>query len=339
MEQNKKSPLLLAAVITGFALWLVLAGVVIYHFPTEEFRIGFVEALDNIPEPAELDAFILKSIIVILSVLLAPLVLAAGLTLLGRKKGNAAMLLIAGILYIVSVLGIPSAVLCFIGRARLNNRRFMMKIKQTAVLCGLFMCLVLAACDSAEDLMLKGNASFEAGDFGRAAGFYGRAIKKAPTAELYCGRSAAYYNQNNLTAALEDLNAAIGLDGNYSDAYGRRGALYFALEEYEDALGDLDRYIKAVTDDSEALTLRGIIYFQNEQYSSAAKDFNMVLRFDPENEDARKGIAQISEIQRQAEQQAEADLLNRFLESSTGDAYTDLYNFGYNLGLELMLGN
>jgi hypothetical protein len=48
--------------------------------------------------------------------------IAAVLNIIGWLKNNTLMTLIASIVYVLSVLGIPSAVLCFIGFAKLKKR-------------------------------------------------------------------------------------------------------------------------------------------------------------------------------------------------------------------------
>jgi tetratricopeptide (TPR) repeat protein len=114
-----------------------------------------------------------------------------------------------------------------------------------AMLLAIAVLTALAACESAEDLMKKGDDLTAAGNFAQAAGFYSKAIQQEASARLYMSRSAAYAALDDSAAALEDLNKAIALDQNYGDAYAARGGLYYESGDYANAARDLERYAQS----------------------------------------------------------------------------------------------
>ena len=79
--------------------------------------------------------------------------------------------------------------------------------------------------------------------------------------------------------------------------------------------------------------LRGYGYLIKKNYKEASSDFRAALKIDPENAYAKENLAEINRI----EQQTARNSLRRMMGS--GDPYTDLYNFGYQLGLDMLLGD
>jgi tetratricopeptide (TPR) repeat protein len=112
--------------------------------------------------------------------------------------------------------------------------------------------LVLSSCENAEDLAQKGDAYFNLEEYEQAVTFYDKAIQKKPSAELYVNRAAAYYNLDNADAVIADLNAAINLDSNYSEAYLRRGSVYYEAGDYANAARDLEQYTQFDRNNADA---------------------------------------------------------------------------------------
>jgi len=234
--------------------------------------------------------------------------------------------------------------------------------------------LVFASCENADDLMKKGDALWDSAEYEQAAVMYGKAIQKKPSAELYYKRGSMFYNLQKYNTALDDFNSSINLDKDYEKAYKWRGYTYNVLEDYKSAASDLKNYTRVVQDDHDALTifsqvlysndevddaikaaaavitlkpdmangyiLRGYGYLIKKNYKASSSDFRAALKIDPENAYAKENLAEINRLEQQAaraEQQAARNSLRRMMGS--GDPYTDLYNFGYQLGLDMLLGD
>jgi len=241
-------------------------------------------------------------------------------------------------------------------------------MKRSITIVGLLVFLIFISCENADDLLKKGNESFNQGNYEEATVLYTRAIKIKPSKELYASRGSAFSNLLKYNTAIEDLSAAINMDKDYYYAYFARGNAYYAIEDYEKAIKDLNFFTKFNTGNFEAYLIlasslymeeqdksaldvineainldpersnsyliRGSIYLRNKYYSDARDDFNTVLKLEPENSRAISSLAQIKEL----EDEEALATLRRLFGNPTGDPYTDLYNFGYNLGMGALLG-
>jgi tetratricopeptide (TPR) repeat protein len=75
---------------------------------------------------------------------------------------------------------------------------------------------------------------------------FGLVIRRLPDfAEAYYGRGVAYFHEELLAPALEDLTRAIELKPELADAYSARADVYEAQEEYDKAIRDLEEAIDA----------------------------------------------------------------------------------------------
>jgi len=248
----------------------------------------------------------------------------------------------------------------------MKNMRKYFTNASAVLLLALTMTVLFESCENADDLMKKGDALWDTAEYEQAAVMYGKAIQKKPSAELYYKRGSMFYNLQKYNTALDDFNSAINLDKDFEKAYKWRGYTYNVLEDYKSAASDLRNYTRVVQDDHDALitfslvlygndevddaikaaaaaitldpdnadgfNLRGYGYLIKKDYKAASGDFIAVLKIDPENAYAKESLAEINRI----EEQAARDSLRRMMGS--GDPYTDLYNFGYQLGLDMFLG-
>ncbi|ROL01532.1 Small glutamine-rich tetratricopeptide repeat-containing protein alpha [Anabarilius grahami] len=83
----------------------------------------------------------------------------------------------------------------------------------------------------AEHLKTDGNNQMKVENFSAAVEFYSKAIQLNPqNAVYYCNRAAAYSKLGNYAGAVQDCERAIGIDPNYSKAYGRMGGQQFAQQ-------------------------------------------------------------------------------------------------------------
>jgi tetratricopeptide (TPR) repeat protein len=78
------------------------------------------------------------------------------------------------------------------------------------------------------------------GKFAEAAEDYGRALERAPDADLYQHRGWAHFFADAWQLALRDFNSAIERDPAASDAYTGRGLARVMLKNYRGAVVDAD---------------------------------------------------------------------------------------------------
>ena len=84
----------------------------------------------------------------------------------------------------------------------------------------------------------------EAGLYEEAIPQFNLVVRKIPDfGKAYYFRGVAYFNEELLTPALEDLDKAIELKPELADAYKARADVYEAQEEYDLAVRDLEEAI------------------------------------------------------------------------------------------------
>ncbi|XP_055040741.2 small glutamine-rich tetratricopeptide repeat-containing protein alpha isoform X1 [Misgurnus anguillicaudatus] len=89
----------------------------------------------------------------------------------------------------------------------------------------------------AERLKTDGNDQMKVENFSAAVEFYSKAIQLNPqNAVYYCNRAAAYSKLGNYAGAVQDCECAIGIDANYSKAYGRMGLALSSLNKHSEAV-------------------------------------------------------------------------------------------------------
>ncbi|GEM_PF-3321560 len=90
------------------------------------------------------------------------------------------------------------------------------------------------------------------------------------------------YFFKNYDSALKDLNKAIGLK-EADRFYIERGKLYKTIEKFSEALLDLNKAIKLNTNLSEAYSLCGSIYWEYKNYNEAINNWNKFIELEPDN--------------------------------------------------------
>jgi tetratricopeptide (TPR) repeat protein len=121
-------------------------------------------------------------------------------------------------------------------------------------------------------------------------------IEKYPrqVAVAHFNRGNYWYKNNQQDKALEDFNAAIEINPEYSNAYINRSTIYLERGETEKALQDYNRYMELFhpydaksnilnLQLSESLGHRGVIYLKLGQYEKALNDFNAAIELDKVN--------------------------------------------------------
>lgn len=160
------------------------------------------------------------------------------------------------------------------------------------------------------------------GAFEDALSDFDRALRLAPnvpeyTAQVHFDRANIYLQQNNVVAALADLNmtlelapangdalltrgnilafqqrfdaalvdynSAVDLLPNDNRPYGQRGALNLQLGNFDDALADLSRAIELNPQGVQPYVNRALLHSSQSNYRAALDDLDSALAISPEN--------------------------------------------------------
>lgn len=144
----------------------------------------------------------------------------------------------------------------------------------------------------------EGNRLAYQGRFDDAIKLYGEAL------EINSNNAAAYNRRGNIYnllamkkalvdknipdaeylrgQAIYDLNKAIQLNANYSEAYDNRGVTYYAAKNYSAAIKDFDRAIQLNQNSAQIYIHRANCYRQSDK-DKALADFNKAIELAPKN--------------------------------------------------------
>ena len=110
--------------------------------------------------------------------------------------------------------------------------------------------------EKAEEVRLEGNELFKAGKYVEAIEKYSDAMKRNPKAHVpYSNRAACYQKLMEWQLALKDAEKCLEMDATFVKGWSRKAGIHFFLKEYHKAM---DAY-------------------------------NEILKFEPENEEAKNG--------------------------------------------------
>lgn len=101
----------------------------------------------------------------------------------------------------------------------------------------------------------------------------------------------AYVRQRQRAKALQEVEAALKLQPNYSDAHIARGSLLREAGRFADAHQDFDLALAANLESVGALVGRGLTYQAEGKNAPAETYFTEALRLDPDNVIALNGLA------------------------------------------------
>jgi tetratricopeptide (TPR) repeat protein len=107
-------------------------------------------------------------------------------------------------------------------------------------------------------------------------------IKKDPKDPTnYLARGYAYGEKGDNTRAIADLDYAIILNRDYTDAYTLRGSMRLKMDDHEAAIADLNHAIKLAPGEAEPYFHRGVAYSAMKDPKRAMADFDRVLSINP----------------------------------------------------------
>lgn len=110
--------------------------------------------------------------------------------------------------------------------------------------------------------------------------------EKSNYSEAYCDRGMVNYKIKNINEAEEDYLKSIGIDNNLNALY-NYGNLLKDKKLFTDALSYYDRAIEVNPNFIKAYQNRAYVNFIKNRDDEALRDFNKLLKFNPNNHDAR----------------------------------------------------
>ena len=101
--------------------------------------------------------------------------------------------------------------------------------------------------------------------------------------EAYFARGACKYYLKWFDGSLMDLNDALRLKPDYTEARALRGALNYQRDQWDNALDDFNKVIVANPKDAQSLLGRAVILLKREKKDEAARDFKAFLAVRPDD--------------------------------------------------------
>ncbi len=171
--------------------------------------------------------------------------------------------------------------------------------RKTPVAFLIMIVIILTSCTQKSPTHYFKNASakFSLKDYKGAITDINQALKlKNDYTEAYYVRAICYGELGNIDKAAADFNKVLSMDPNFQDAYVNR-AFYVKepQKDYEGALADYNKFIEInrAGNNAFAYSNRGFVKYNLGNYSDALDDINASLKIDPENSYAYKNMALI----------------------------------------------
>ena len=127
----------------------------------------------------------------------------------------------------------------------------------------------------------------------------GAADPRLECAEDYLQRGIFAYDRNYLDAAIADLNKAVHLEPNYTQAYFYRGLAYYGKNKYARALSDFDSAIALRPGDAEVHFWRGQLLADIGDRPKAIFALENAIRLNPEPELRKEADSLLERLKRQ----------------------------------------
>ncbi|MDX1977356.1 MAG: tetratricopeptide repeat protein [Pseudanabaenaceae cyanobacterium bins.68] len=122
----------------------------------------------------------------------------------------------------------------------------------------------------------------------QAIEYYCRALDvQGDCVKAFVGLGNAYQSLNDHAQAIADYSEALAIGSAYDRVvYGRRGISYYHLQAWQEALLDLERAVQLNPQNSEAHLYRGMTCLKLKQVEAAIASFDQALALDPELDQA-----------------------------------------------------
>ncbi|CAM6044831.1 unnamed protein product [Sphagnum compactum] len=129
----------------------------------------------------------------------------------------------------------------------------------------------------ADEAKAKGNATFSAGKFEEAIGYFVEAIALSPDNHvLYSNHSAAYASLHKYEDALKDAKKTVELKSNWAKGYSHLGAAYVGLGQLDEAIGS---YKQEALQEKEY----GDAVYKKKEFESAVQHYSRAIELDDED--------------------------------------------------------
>ncbi len=102
-------------------------------------------------------------------------------------------------------------------------------------------------------------------------------------AAVYYTRASLYLNENDIDAALTDLNASIEAFPDGVQALETRAQVLIFMQQYEDALADYDHLIELQPGDARYFLDRGFLHTQLGNLENALNDYTQAVEINPQD--------------------------------------------------------
>ncbi|MEE9258604.1 MAG: tetratricopeptide repeat protein [Nitrospinaceae bacterium] len=146
-----------------------------------------------------------------------------------------------------------------------------------------------------EALSNLGGYYFREGKIEEAVALFEKAIEVHPNFIQALSNLGAVLNKlNRPRKALVYLKRALALDPDFGISYFNLGNAHSQLNHWEDALGAYDNAVKLGVDFLSLHWNRYEIYQKQGKIREAAKELNLILQIDPNNEDARQKLDELT---------------------------------------------
>ncbi len=154
---------------------------------------------------------------------------------------------------------------------------------------------------------------------------YSRMIEAEPHyAPFHTLRGDAYYDLNDLHAAMQSYTAAIRLDDGQDKAYFGRGMALGRMGLVDEGIADLDVYIRRHPESSTAYTKRGVRNIWRNNLAAAERDLVRAIELDPKNAEAHDDLGVVHARHRRLKEAAHHFGIAIKLDPSYQKAYHNL---------------
>ena len=179
----------------------------------------------------------------------------------------------------------------------------------------------------ASNFFIRGNQKWKEKEYREALKWYNEAIEKDPKlSDAYFNRGLVYLTIEKPEEALSDFEQAFKLDPSFSAALFKKVEALQTLNKLDEAQKEGKLLVKNFPDSSANHRLIGDIFLQQKQLSNSLSEYQIALKIDPNNLEAKinEGVVY--------QEMGQLDLAEKSFQSvlSSGK-YTDLIynNLGY----------
>ncbi|MFP3043141.1 tetratricopeptide repeat protein [Treponema primitia] len=136
--------------------------------------------------------------------------------------------------------------------------------------------------ENALEYFNRGKDFYAAGNYDEAIAELDKALAiNANLSEAFLYRCNAYYWKGDNDRAIADYTAALKINPNYTDALNNRGNAYYNKRDYDRAIADYTAALKINPNYTDALYNRGNVYRTQDDYNKAIADYTAALKIDP----------------------------------------------------------